>query len=60
MQAGKHVYVEKPLTRTVWEARLLAQAAEKYKVATDGKPGILYRGDSAWLARSFGRERSAM
>jgi hypothetical protein len=34
MQAGKHVYVEKPLTRTVWEARLLTQAAEKYKVAT--------------------------
>ena len=34
MQAGKHVYVEKPLTRTPWEARLLAQAAEKYKVAT--------------------------
>jgi predicted dehydrogenase len=31
---GKHVYVEKPLTRTAWEARLLAQAAEKYKVAT--------------------------
>ena len=34
MQLGKHVYVEKPLTRTPWEARLLAQAAEKYKVAT--------------------------
>lgn len=34
MQAGKHVYVEKPLTRTAWEARVLAQAAEKYKVAT--------------------------
>jgi hypothetical protein len=34
MQAGKHVYVEKPLTRTSWEARLLGQAAEKYKVAT--------------------------
>jgi hypothetical protein len=34
MQAGKHVYVEKPLTRTPWEARLLVQAAEKYKVAT--------------------------
>ena len=31
---GKHVYVEKPLTRTPWEARLLTQAAEKYKVAT--------------------------
>lgn len=34
MQAGKHVYVEKPLTRVASEARLLAQAAEKYKVAT--------------------------
>src|SRR5439155_22870685 len=34
MQLGKHVYVEKPLTRTAWEARLLTQAAEKYKVAT--------------------------
>lgn len=34
MQRGKHVYLEKPLTRTVWEARLLAQAAAKYKVAT--------------------------
>jgi predicted dehydrogenase len=34
MQRGKHVYVEKPLTRTVWEARLLRDAAVKYKVAT--------------------------
>jgi predicted dehydrogenase len=34
MELGKHVYVEKPLTRTPWEARLLTQAAEKYKVAT--------------------------
>lgn len=34
MQMGKHVYLEKPLTRTAWEARLLARAAEKYKVAT--------------------------
>ncbi len=35
MQLGKHVYVEKPLTRTAWEARLLTQAAAKYpKVAT--------------------------
>jgi len=34
MQRGKHVYLEKPLTRTVWEARLLADAAVKYKVAT--------------------------
>jgi predicted dehydrogenase len=34
MQLGKHVYVEKPLTRIAGEARLLAQAAERYKVAT--------------------------
>ena len=34
MQRGKHVYVEKPLTRTAWEARLLTEAAAKYKVAT--------------------------
>jgi len=34
MQRGLHVYVEKPLTRTPWEARLMADAAAKYKVAT--------------------------
>ena len=34
MQLGKHVYVEKPLMRTPWEARLLTDAAAKYKVAT--------------------------
>lgn len=34
MQLGKHVYLEKPLTRTAGEARFLAAAAAKYKVAT--------------------------
>lgn len=34
MQAGKHIYLEKPLTRTAWEARLLTHAAERYPVAT--------------------------
>ena len=34
MQRGIHVYLEKPLTRTAWEARFLADAAAKYKVAT--------------------------
>ncbi len=34
MQRGKHVYVQKPLTRTVYEARMLTEAARKYKVQT--------------------------
>jgi len=34
MQMGKHVYVQKPLTYSVYEARVLTEAARKYKVAT--------------------------
>jgi len=34
MKKGKHVYVQKPLTRTVYEARVLTEAARKYKVKT--------------------------
>jgi predicted dehydrogenase len=34
MELGKHVYVQKPLTRTVAEARKLTEGARKYKVAT--------------------------
>jgi predicted dehydrogenase len=34
MALGKHVYVQKPLTHTPAEARLLTLAARKYKVAT--------------------------
>ena len=34
MQLGKHVYCEKPLTHSVWEARQMAQAAREHKVAT--------------------------
>ena len=45
MQHGKHVYCEKPLTRTVTEARLLAHAAAKYKVATQmGNQGFNHEG----------------
>lgn len=34
MQLGKHVYVQKPLTHDIYEARILAEAAKKYKVVT--------------------------
>ncbi len=34
MERGKHVYVQKPLARTPWECRELAQSAAKYGVAT--------------------------
>ena len=34
MQMGKHVYVQKPLTNTIWEANQLLQASRKYKVVT--------------------------
>ena len=34
IRAGKHVFCEKPLTRTVHEARALRELARKYKVAT--------------------------
>lgn len=34
MQLGKHVYTQKPLTHDIYEARILTQAAKKYKVVT--------------------------
>ncbi len=34
MQLGKHVYVQKPLTHDIFEARALTEAAKKYKVVT--------------------------
>lgn len=34
MQLGKHVYVQKPLTHDIYEARMLTKAAERYKVVT--------------------------
>lgn len=34
MQLGKHVYVQKPMTHDLYEARLLTEAAKKFKVVT--------------------------
>lgn len=41
IRSNKHVFCQKPLTHTVWEARTLAQAARKAGVATQmGNQGI--------------------
>lgn len=34
MKRGKHIYCQKPLTHTVYEARKITEAARKYKVQT--------------------------
>jgi len=34
MKMGKHVYVQKPLSHDIYEARMLTEAAQKYKVVT--------------------------
>ncbi|MDR1224495.1 MAG: Gfo/Idh/MocA family oxidoreductase [Tannerella sp.] len=34
MQLGKHVYVQKPLTHSVYESRVLLEASRRYRVVT--------------------------
>ncbi len=34
MKMGKHVYCQKPLTHSIYEARVMAETAKKHKVAT--------------------------
>ena len=42
---GKHVYLQKPLTHSVYESRLLTKLAEKYKVCTQmGNEGASQNG----------------
>jgi hypothetical protein len=61
MQLGKHVYVQKPLTRTVSEARALTEAARRYKVVTQmGNQGHSGEGfaDQEWIIdRAIGKVR---
>ncbi|MCB0839616.1 MAG: Gfo/Idh/MocA family oxidoreductase [Bacteroidetes bacterium] len=53
MKMGKHVYCEKPLTHDIYEARILTQAAEKYKIVTQmgnqGSSGDSTRYVEAWI-----------
>jgi hypothetical protein len=53
MQLGKHVYVEKPLTHDIYEARMLTEAARKYKVVTQmgnqGSSGDDTRNIETWI-----------
>ncbi|MGB8195060.1 MAG: Gfo/Idh/MocA family oxidoreductase [Chitinophagaceae bacterium] len=52
MKMGKHVYTQKPLTHDIYEARILAQAAKKYKVVTQmGNQGG--SGDGVRLAKEM-------
>ena len=50
---GKHVYLQKPLTHSVYESRLLTNLAKKYKVATQmgnqGASGEGVRQSCEWL-----------
>lgn len=54
MTLGKHVYVEKPLTHTVYESRLLTNLARVYKVASQmGNQGASNEGVNLmteWIA----------
>jgi len=54
LRRGKHVYCEKPLTHSVWEARQVTEAARRAKVATQmGNQGFSKEGTrllAEWVA----------
>jgi predicted dehydrogenase len=53
MQLGKHVYVQKPLTHNIFEARYLTEAARRYKVVTQmGNQGASHP-DQKQMAKWF-------
>lgn len=53
MELGKHVYVQKPMTHSVYEARMLTEAAKKYNVMTQmgnqGRSGDGVRMICEWI-----------
>ena len=64
MRRGMHVYVEKPLTHNLYEARLLTEAAREHKVVTQmgnqGSSGEGIRQITEWIdAGTIGEVRRA-
>ncbi len=52
LERGLHVFTQKPLTRTIWEARMVGEAARKAGTATQmGNQG--HAGDGARLIREW-------
>ncbi len=53
MVRGLHVFCQKPLTRTIWEARWLTELAKKHRVASQmgnqGTAGDVLRQAAAWV-----------
>ncbi|MFT4549223.1 MAG: putative dehydrogenase [Pseudoalteromonas tetraodonis] len=54
MEAGKHVYVEKPIAHSIWEGQLLIDAAAKHqRIAQSGtqrRSDEAYHEAAAWLS----------
>ena len=62
-QAGKDVYVEKPVSHTIWEGRQLVKAGEKYnriiQVGTQNRSDVGLRPMFEWLhAGNIGKSKS--
>lgn len=57
MKMGKHIYLEKPLTHDIYEARLLTQAAAKYQLVTQmgnqGSSGKDTRAVETWVQKGL-------
>jgi predicted dehydrogenase len=53
MEMGKHVYVQKPLTHNIYEARRLTEAARQYKIVSQmGNQGASNPAQ-AWMMQQF-------
>lgn len=56
MQLGMHVYVQKPLTHNIYEARKLTEAAREYKVVSQmGNQGASNPGQQ-WMIEQFNKK----